>query len=359
VTEPVPTTQIISAIAGVSKSTVSRALNGDVRISLKTRKRIAAIAEKLGYTPNAMARSLVTRRSGVIGYVIGQTENLFYQEQVERISRVASESGVHLMLFQVPLGGDLARQVPSMLQYRLDGCIVIASVPMSSASVATCARYRMPVVLLNRLATGTSASSVFCANVDGGRRVAEFLVAGGHRRIAFIAGREDSTISHDREAGFVAGLAAAGLTIGARRTGHFTFEGAFAAAHELLDLPAAQRPDAIFAASDVMAFAVIDAMREAGLRAPADISVVGFDGARAGAWPAYDLTTVAQPIEAMFARAVDLVNRRDASGLSPPEAIYIQPEFRLRKSARIPAGWPASGKAANANSFTAPMLERA
>jgi DNA-binding LacI/PurR family transcriptional regulator len=90
----------------------------------------------------------------------------------------------------------------------------------------------------------------------------------------------------------------------------------------------------------VMAFGVLDALRAAGLGAPADVSVVGFDGARVGAWPAYDLTTVAQPIEAMFARAIDLLNRRDGTAPSPAETVYIQGEFRLRKSARIPARWP-------------------
>ena len=157
-TTPIPTTQIISTLAGVSKSTVSRALKDDARISLKTRKRIAAIADELGYTPNAMARSLVTRKSGVIGYVIGQTENLFYQEQLERIARVASERGVQLMLFQIPRGGDLAQIIPGMLQYRLDGCIIIASVPMSSSTDWICAF---------KNAAGTAwmscTPSVFCA----------------------------------------------------------------------------------------------------------------------------------------------------------------------------------------------------
>jgi LacI family transcriptional regulator len=335
----VPSTQIISTLAGVSKSTVSRALKDDPRISRKTRKRIAAIAEELGYTPNAMARSLVTRKSGVIGYVIGQTENLFYQEQVERIARVAFDRNVHLMLFQVPLGGDLAQVIASMVQYRLDGCVVIASVPVSAESLDICARYRMPVVLLNRLAAGHAASSVFCANADGARHIAEFLVAGGHRRIAFIGGRPDSTIGQDRETGFASGLAAAGVAIAARRTGHFTFEGGFSAARELISLPASERPDAIFAASDIMAFGALDALRAAGVKAPADVSVVGFDGARAGAWPAYDLTTVIQPIEAMFARAVELLGRRNGDGHIPRETVYIQGEFRLRKSARVPAGW--------------------
>ncbi len=339
-TTPIPTTQIISTLAGVSKSTVSRALKDDARISLKTRKRIAAIADELGYTPNAMARSLVTRKSGVIGYVIGQTENLFYQEQLERIARVASERGVQLMLFQIPRGGDLAQIIPGMLQYRLDGCIIIASVPMSSASIETCARYRMPVVLLNRLAVGYSVPSVSCANFDGARRIAEFLAAGGHRRPAFIGGRLDSSISSDREAGFVAGMAAAGIAPVERRTGHFTFDGGFAAAQELINLPPTRRPDAIFAASDVMAFGALDALRAAGLKAPEDVSVVGFDGARAGAWPAYDLTTFAQPIEAMFARAVDLLHRREGDAPPPAETVYIQGEFRVRKSARLPVGWP-------------------
>ena len=130
-TQPVPTAEIISAIAGVSKSTVSRALRNNKRISSETRRRIIQIAKELGYMPNAIARSLVTRESGLIGYVIGQTENLFYQEQVETIARIASERGVQLMLFQVPRNGDVTEVLPKMLQYRLEGCVIIASVPMS------------------------------------------------------------------------------------------------------------------------------------------------------------------------------------------------------------------------------------
>jgi LacI family transcriptional regulator len=340
VAKPIPTTQAISELAGVSKSTVSRALKGDERISLETRKRIGGIAEGLGYTTNAMARSLVTGKSGVIGYVIGQTENLFYQEQVELISRVAADRGVHLMLFQVPLGGDLTQVIPSMLQYRLDGCIVIASVPVSASAVKTCASYRMPLVLLNRSAPGGLASSVFCANQDGARRAAEFLVAGRHQRIAFVAGRADSPLSLDREAGFTAGIAAAGRKLAARCIGHFTFEGGFEAGRELMALPASKRPDAIFAASDVMAFGVLDAVRSAGRKVPDEVSVVGFDGLRAGAWPAYDLTTVVQPIESMFVRAMEMLGRRDGKDPNPPETVHIQPEFRLRGSARVPADWP-------------------
>ena len=337
-TQPVPTAEIISAIAGVSKSTVSRALKNNKRISSKTRRRIMQIAEELGYTPNAIARSLVTRESGLVGYVIGQTENVFFQEQVEKIARIAAERGVQLMLFQVPRSGDITEVLPKMLQYRLDGCVIIASVPMSSEAVATCARYRMPIVLLNRLAPRTSASSVLCANVEGGRQIADFLIAGGHKRIAFIGGRPDSPISKDRESGFREALTGSGHDLLAAEAGHFTFEGAYAATRSLIS--ARNKPDAIFAASDVMAFGVLDALRDAGLRAPDDISVVGFDGARAGAWPAYDLTTIIQPVDAMFMRAVDMLRSRKAGANPPAETVFINGEFVVRKSARIPSHWP-------------------
>ena len=337
-TQPIPTAEIISAIAGVSKSTVSRALKGNKRISAKTRRRVMQIAEEMGYMPNAIARSLVTRESGLIGYVIGQTENLFYQEQVEKIVRVASDCGVQLVLFQVPKNGDITEILPKMLQYRLDGCVIIASVPMSSQAVATCARYRMPIVLLNRLAPRTSASSVLCANVEGGRQIADFLIAGGHKRIAFIGGRANSPISKDREAGFIEVLASAEQKLYASATGDFTFEGGYAATRSLVE--ARKRPDAIFAASDMMAFGALDAIRDAGLRAPDDVSVVGFDGARSGAWPAYNLTTIVQPVEAMFLRAVAIFKSRKTGATSPPaETVFIQGEFLVRGSARIPSNW--------------------
>ena len=341
-TQPIPTAEIISALAGVSKSTVSRALKGNKRISAKTRRRVSQIAEELGYTPNAIARSLVTRESGLIGYVIGQTENLFYQEQVEKIVRVASDRNVQLMLFQAPKNGDITEILPKMLQYRLDGCVIIASVPMSSQAVATCARYGMPIVLLNRLAPRTSASSVLCANVEGGRQIADFLIAGGHKKIAFIGGRPNSPISKDRETGFNEALTAAGQKPFASAIGHFTFEGGYAAARSLLE--ARKRPDAIFAASDIMAFGALDAIRHAGLRAPEDISIVGFDGARSGAWPAYNLTTITQPVEAMFLRAVEILKSRKTGPTSPPaETVFINGGFLIRGSARIPPNWDGTG----------------
>lgn len=332
-----PTAQMISTRLGVSKSTVSRALKGHSSISEETRAKVIAMARKLGYRPNAIARGLVTRRSGLIGFVITESENPIYEENLERFTRLVASRDMQAMLFQVSTKGDLADVVPSMLQYRVDGCIIIASVPISTAALTTCAQYQMPVVLLNRLATDSAASSVLCNSYLGSRKIADFLVAGGHSRIAFIGGRSNSVIAQDREAGFRAGLAAAGRTLYGRASGGFTFAGGYQAARELIALD--PPPDAIFAASDIMALATLDALRDAGLRAPADISVVGFDDIRSSAWPAYRLTTVAQPVEALLGRSLDLLSARIENRECPPEIVYVNGELKIRRSARIPPGF--------------------
>jgi len=334
VARPVPTAQIISVIAGVTKSTVSRALQGDERISLETRQRILKIAEKVGYTPNAVARSLTTKQSGIIGYAIGQTENVFFQEQLERISLIAHERNARLMLFSIPDGQNVTDVLPVMLQYRLDGCIVIASVPITAGAVEKCMRYRMPLVLLNRIGPKTGASSVLCDNVGGARDIVRFLLASDHSRIAYIGGRPGSAISQDRERGMREAFDTAGEKLYDERVGHFTFEGGRQAARELMSTKA--RPDAIFAANDLMAFGAIDAVKEIGLRIPEDVSVVGFDGARAGAWPAYNLTTMVQPVESMFTTAIEFVERQRIEPLRPPETVYIAPQFLQRGSSRLP-----------------------
>lgn len=329
-----PTASMISERAGVSKSTVSRALKGHPSIPKSTRDRILAIARELGYEPNAMARSLVTLRSGVIGYVIGEIENPFYQEHLERLTKLTAERDMQLMLFQVARDGDLADVVPSMVRYRLDGCIIIATVPTSREAIEACARYSMPVVLLNRVLRDGSASSVLCNSRAGAEEIAHFLVAGGHQRIAFLRGRPGSVVSEDRETGFREGLAAEGVPLFAEETGYFRFESAYQAAMTLLKRKV--RPDAIFAASDLMAFGVLDAMRDLGLKAPEDLSVIGFDDIRAAVWPAYNLTTVAQPAQAMLERAVGLLAARAGGVEKPPESVFINGVLRIRRSARLP-----------------------
>lgn len=333
----VPTIRTISRLVGVSPSTVSRALKGDPRISEKTRAAVVAIARKQGYAPNAAARSLVTRRSGLVGIVLGSMENPFYAELFGALYRRLVEIGKHPILLHV--GGEAldSEGIKPIRQYQMDGCI-IAAARLSSKAAETCAESRLPMVMINRVAR-VHSSAVSCDNHAGGMMAGDLLIDAGHRRIAFIAGRENTSTSEDRESGLRQSLRRADLELAGWARGHYTYEGGFAAAEELL---ADQPPDALFVANDIMAIGAIDAIRERGLSIPEDISVVGFDDIRQAQWRNYQLTTVAQPVEAMITRTLALLVERMDHPDVPAESISILGEMRLRRSARLPPALRAS-----------------
>jgi len=335
--QPLPTTAAISAIAGVSKSTASRALNNDPRISAKTQARVWSIAEELGYAPNEIAQSLARQRSRIIGFIVTQEQNYWYQEKIHVLAGAIAAAGMQTMIFQAPEGGDIVDIVPEMLRYRLAGCIAIPTVDVSRPSLETLHRFRIPVVLLNRQVRGSNAFSVACDQMSGARAAAQFLLVGGHQRIAIVAGSKTPT-AVAREAGFVAGLADAGATLFKRCEGGFTFEGAYAATRQLYASTA--RPDAIFAANDLMAFGVLDALRDLGVRLVEEVSVVGFDNSLVAAWPSYRLTTVAQPIEHMFRRAIEFIERQNRDPAQRTEVVIVEGELILRHTARVPAELP-------------------
>ena len=194
----------------------------------------------------------------------------------------------------------------------------------------------VPVVLFNRTMDAPHLSSVTSDNLAGGRKVAEFLLAGGHRKIAYIAGWEGASTQRDRERGFVEGLNAAGASLHARAVGNFSSEGAQAAARDLF---ASDPPDAIFVANDHMALAVMDTVRfELGLSVPQDVSIVGYDDVPSAAWLAYDLTTVRQPAGRMVAETVDLLLAKIDQAGTPPRQIEIDGPLIRRGSARLPEG---------------------
>ncbi len=325
------TVRSISERAGVSASTVSRALKGDRRISAKTRDTIVAIAREEGYTPNAMARSLVTRRSGVVGLVIGETGNPFYPELLERLHLRLTARSLRPMLLHVGSGPLDKGAAPALLQYQMDGCL-IASATLSSRIEDICLQYRVPMVMINRMARVHSCA-VSCNNFAGARLLGELLIEAGHKRIALITGQANTSISEDRAEGIQAALSDRGLSLIASCEGHSTYVGGFAAVQEIMER--GQSPDAIFAVNDIMAMGVIDALRRRGLRVPEDVSVTGFDDIQAASWPNYELTTVAQPVDAMIERALDLLLARMEDSSRPGEDIYIHGELRRRASARL------------------------
>lgn len=329
------TSEDVARHAKVSQSAVSRAFTPGASVSLKTREKVLKAATELGYRPNALARAMISGKSRLIAMLVAYLDNQFYPIVLENLARALQERGYHVLLFMT----DTGRQdevVQKMLEYQVEG-IVMASATLSSTLARECAQTGIPVVMLNRYVATSPASSVTSDNIEGGRLVADFLVRGGHERIAYIAGAEDSSTNRDREAGFYKGLAQHGLAAWDRAVGGYTFEGAAAATRELCARP--ERPDAIFVANDHMAFAVMDTIRsEFGLRIPADISIVGYDDVPEASWKAYHLTTVAQPSQTMIEATISVLLERIDNSVVRKRAVVLPATLVTRSSARLPRG---------------------
>ncbi len=324
--------------AGVSQSAVSRVFTPGASASAKTTEKVRKAASELGYRPNTLARAMVSGKSRIIGLVVAYLENQFYPDALERLSNALQERGYHVLIFMANTqSGTIDNVLEEILDYQVDG-IVAASVAMSSELSARCRSAGVPVVLFNRSQDDKTLSAVTSANVAGGRKVAEFLLAGGHERIGYIAGWEGASTQRDRELGFRAGLEAGGATLIAREAGNFRMDNARAAAARMFEGP--DHPDAVFVANDHMAFAVMDYLRyERGLQVPDDVSVVGYDDVTTAGWPAYGLTTVRQPANRMVTETVATLMDQIEGHETSPRRIEIDGPLIIRQSARIPKGW--------------------
>lgn len=329
----------VARAAGVSQSTVSRAFNREEVVSAETRARILSIAAELGYRPNELARSLISRKSNMIGIVMGDLLNPFYPAVLSAFTHNLQRLGRRVLLFSVPPGHDVDDVLPQLMQYQIAG-VVIASATLSSRMAETVGKSGTPVVLFNRTVYGDAVNSVCCANEEGGRLVARILLAAGHRRFGLIGGLASTSTHLERKRAFAEELRAGGIADLREAPGGNTYEGGFAAAKALLS--ARDRPDALFCISDIMALGALDAARrELSLAVPQDVSIVGFDDIAAAAWPSYDLTTVRQPVEAMVSETIaillDQIDRADAT----PVSLRLPGKLVVRSTARIAGADPA------------------
>lgn len=325
--------------AGVSQSAVSRVFSG-ASASKATIDKVRAAAEELGYRPNSLARAMITGKSRIIGLLVGYLDNQFYPVALELLSNALQEQGYHILVFMVPNASEGIDDIISeLMDYQVDG-IITASVSMSSGLTERCAAAGIPVVMFNRGQDGSGLSSVTSANIAGGRKVAEFFAAGGHQRIAHIAGWSGSSTGRDRSMGFRMGLEMAGASLLEEIDGMYKREHAAEATRSLMQR--SDPPDAIFVGNDHMAFAVMDVLRgELGLRVPDDVSVVGYDDVPLAAWGAYDLTSLRQPVKRMVDATVETMLGQIADPARPAQKIEIEGPLILRGSARIPEGWSA------------------
>ena len=326
----------VAALAGVSQSAVSRVFTPGASVSIKTTTKVKEAALSLGYRPNSIARAMVSGKSRMIGVVVAYLENQFYPEALERLSNFLQEKGYHVLIFMA--GKDrqsIDNVIGEILDYQVDG-IIAASVSMSSGLSERCRNAGVPMVLFNRAQDEPNMSAITSDNIEGGKKIAKFLISSGHKKISYIAGWEGASTQRDREAGFISKLNDAGLSLHSRKVGNFVLEESREATRSMfLNNP----PEAVFVANDHMAFAVMDTLRyELGLKIPDDVSVVGYDDGPAASWPSYLLSTVQQPVNIMVRETVEILIEKIENPEAMPQKIKVDGPLILRKSAKIHKG---------------------
>jgi DNA-binding LacI/PurR family transcriptional regulator len=333
-----PTVKTLAALAKVSVSTVSRSLSDDPSISKTTKRRIIALAKRVGFVPNVAARGLAQRSTSLVGFVIGPFTNPFYLEMLPILASRLTERGAQLMVFRVKDASAFESTLAALAQYQVKGCLIAAaSFTLEAAQI--CTRFRIPVVMINRLAD-LYASSVNCNNREAGEQVAALLYEEGRRHLIYVGGHESEATAQDRdrEQGFRSKALALGAVVGTRYAGEYTYEGGGKAAEAILrDDP---KVEGIFVANDIMAFGVLDRLRRAGISVPKRLSVVGFDDLSASSWNAYDLSTVRQPVEAMIDRAYDLLVAHAEDPYLPAESSFLRGTLVRRGTTRTPKASP-------------------
>ncbi|WP_171180512.1 LacI family DNA-binding transcriptional regulator [Ruegeria sp. HKCCD8929] len=327
----------VARLAGVSQSAVSRVFTPGASASKKTVEKVRKAAKELGYRPNVLARAVVSGKSRIIGLVVAYLNNQFYPEALEKLTNALQERGYHVLIFMASQqAGNIDSVVEEILDFQVDG-IVAASVALSSDLSGRCRAAGVPMVLFNRAQDDPAMSAVTSDNFAGGRKAAEFLLAGGHKKIGYIAGWEGASTQRDREAGFMAALREADIELHARDVGNFVTEQAQEATRRMF---ANDPPDAVFVANDHMAIAVMDTLRfELSLNVPQDVSVIGYDDVTVASWPAYNLTTIRQPANRMVAETVDILLSKIEEPEIGPRRVEIDGPLIVRGSARIPEGW--------------------
>src|SRR5688572_27327674 len=324
----------VARAAGVSQSVVSRAFSLHPSVAEATREKIFAVANRLGYRRNLLARSLITRRSNLFALVTGALTSALHLQFIESLTRIAQQRSHRVLLFATPPGRSLDESLDSVLHYRPDGILAMAGTP-SPKMVRVCQRSGVPVILLGRNSEQNAAPSVSCDNEGEAKSLAELLLEAGHRRFAFVSSQNPTmSFSLGRERGFSAAVTAALGKPPVIENGGSSYAGGYAAGQRLLSRR--RRPDAIFCASDTMALGLMDAARrEFGLEIPRDLSVVGFDDVPMAAWASYELTTVRHRVDTMIEMAADFLLGERQRG-TRALARFVPGELVVRTSARLP-----------------------
>ena len=335
------TVKDIARKAGVSHSTVSRALHGSTLIAQETTERIQQIADEMGYSPSAAARALKTNRSQVLGVVLSSLDDPFFSEILQGIESGVQGSGYSIFIAAAHRDPEQKQEiVQAMIEHRVDG-VITCSTSFSEKQSGQLLQYGVPLVVINNQTAEDFRYSIYHDDVDGSRQVTRHLIELGHRKIAYLGNSLSGRTTMDRLAGFRQEMESNGLAVPANYIydipGSEPEKGIPAVDH-FINLP--DRPTALVCFNDMIAIGVLKSLHQRGMRVPEELSVTGFDNIVFSNYTNPSLTTFDQPKKFIGQKAAELILNlldRTANTDVPEQKIQVlKGKLLVRKSTAPP-----------------------
>jgi LacI family transcriptional regulator len=327
------TLEDIARLSGVSRSTVSRVINADVNVKDETRRKVQQVINSCDFQPNLAARGLASGRTNVIGVVIPAGVAViftdpYFPQLLQGISAVCNTHEYSVMLWLAEPEYE-RRMISRILHNGLVDGVVVASIPMNDPIIQSLIESKMPFILIGRHPT-ENVNYLDVDNLQSARKATMHLVRLGYKRIATITGPLTQMAGYDRYQGYLKALQDSEYPVRSELVaeGDFSEEGGYNGMKRLLKY----RPDAVFVASDMMANGAMRALREANLRIPEDVAVVGFDDLPTSSKTVPSLTTVRQPVSQMGSRAVEILIDIIETRTTCTQKVILDTELVVRES---------------------------
>jgi len=325
--------QEVAERAGVSRSAVSRTFTAGASVSAETRRKVLEAAEALGYHVNHLARGLMLNESGIVCLIVSEIGTPYRSALIRALTQQLQLSGKIAMLINTDRSdGSVDLALRQAIRYRADASIILSGLPDKSIT-QLCLKSGQRLVLINRDDDQEGPLRINIEDAAAARRVLTAFIRAGCRKLAFANSEAGTPSLMAREHGFVAAAKEMGLDVAVARHGHTGYEAGRVLAQQLLTL--ADRPDAVFCATDLLACGFMDAARhQFAMLIPDQLCVAGFDDIEQASWTSYDLTTFAQPVDQIAQAAVAWLTEATDDAGEGAQRVMLHAELVWRSSIR-------------------------
>jgi len=323
--------QEVAEKAGVSRSAVSRTFTPGASVSPETRRRVLEAAEALGYHVNELARGLMRNESGIVCLIVSDVATPYRSALLQQLTLLLQNAGKVAMLVNSDRSdGSVDRALRQAIRYRADASIILSGMPDKSIA-ELCLRNGQRLVLINRDDEQPGPLRINLDDYEAAGRVVTAFVRAGCRKLAFANSNAGTPSLMAREQGFIAAARALGMEVSVERHGWTGYEAGRVLAQRILTR--AERPDAVFCATDLLACGFMDAARhQFSISIPGELCIAGFDDIEQASWSSYDLTTFAQPVSTIASNAVEWLSRPQSE--NGVQSIKLHAELVWRGSIR-------------------------